>query len=149
MTEKADWRVRLGMGLLAVPQLITGVWAVVDPHGWFTGFPGFGTRLVVAAGPAFNDHLATDAGVGFLATGVGLVAAVVIAKRSAAQVALLTYLTFAVAHFVFHLAHPVGSFGSSTNIENLASTGVAVLFPLLLCLWAFRKQAGVPPSSQI
>jgi hypothetical protein len=144
-----DWRVRMGMGLLAVPQLATGLWAVIDPHGWFRGFPGFGTRLVVAAGATYNGHLASDAGAGFLATGIGLVVAVVIAKRAAAQVALVTYLAFSIAHFVFHASHPVGSYWSSTNIENLASTGIAVAFPLLLCVWAFRRRAGVPASARV
>jgi hypothetical protein len=137
--DRADWRVRLGMGLLAVPQLITGLWALIDPHGWFRGFPGFGTRLVIAAGSSYNGHLASDAGAGFLATGIGLVAAVLIARRGAAQVALLAYLSFSIAHFVFHVAHPVGSFWSSTNIENVGSTGVAVAFPLVLSVWAFGR----------
>ncbi len=65
--------------------------------------------------------------------------------RGAAQVALLTYLTFAVAHFVFHATHPVGSDGSATNIENLVSTAIAVAFPLLLSVWAFRRPA--PPAA--
>ncbi len=61
---------------LAVPQLVTGAWAILRPAGWFADFPGIGPALV-AAEPPFNRHLATDAGAGFLAIGVCLAVAVV------------------------------------------------------------------------
>jgi hypothetical protein len=70
MDGRVDPKVRIGMGVLAVFQLAIGLWAVLDPSGWFRNFPGFGDRLVVAAGGAFNEHLATDAGAAFVATGV-------------------------------------------------------------------------------
>ena len=57
----ARW-VRLGMVVtLAVPQLVTGLWAVIATRNWFERFPGVDPRLV-AAEPPFNAHLATDAG---------------------------------------------------------------------------------------
>jgi hypothetical protein len=65
MTPVADW-VRLGLVALAVPQVVTGTWALVDASHWFDHFPGFDPRLA-AAEPPFNAHLATDAGAGFLA----------------------------------------------------------------------------------
>jgi hypothetical protein len=66
----ATW-VRIGLVALAVPQAVTGLWAILDPSGWFTEFPGFDPRLV-AADPPYNAHLANDTGAGFLATAVAL-----------------------------------------------------------------------------
>jgi hypothetical protein len=36
----ATW-VRIGLVALAVPQAVTGLWAILDPSGWFTEFSGF------------------------------------------------------------------------------------------------------------
>ncbi len=65
--------VRWGLALALAPaQLVTGLWAVLAPLAWFDDFPGLGPSLI-AADPPYNQHLATDAGAGFLATGVALV----------------------------------------------------------------------------
>lgn len=98
--------VRLGMVVtLAVPQLATGLWAVFAPANWFEKFPGVDPRLV-AAEPPFNAHLATDAGAGFLATGVALAVAVAWAQRRAVQLALLTCLAFTLPHALYHGINP-------------------------------------------
>src|SRR5918995_601429 len=104
MTPVADW-VRLGLVALAVPQVVTGTWALVDASHWFDHFPGFDPRLV-AADPPFNAHLATDAGAGFLATGVALVLAAAWGRRSGALVALAAYVAFSLPHTIFHWANP-------------------------------------------
>ena len=102
--EVPGW-VRLGLGVvLAIPQLAIGFWAVIAPENWYSRFPGFDPRLI-AADPPFNEHLATDTGAGFLATGVALVVAALLGRRSGALVALAGYFAFAIPHAVFHSAH--------------------------------------------
>jgi len=61
---------------IGVPQVVIGLWALAAPKSWFDSFPGFAPR-VVAAEPPYNEHLASDVGAGFLATGVVLVVAAV------------------------------------------------------------------------
>ena len=98
--------VRLGaVVLLGVPQLAIGLWAVVSPSGWYQDFPGTDPRLV-AAEPPYNQHLVTDSGAGFLAVGVGLLAAAVLAHRSGLLVALAVTLTHSVVHLVWHVGNP-------------------------------------------
>src|SRR3954451_4832762 len=60
---------RLLLMLVGLLDAATGLWALADPRGWFDKFPGFGHHLVSGQGGAFNEHLASDAGAGFLAVG--------------------------------------------------------------------------------
>lgn len=129
--EIAPW-VRFGMFFtLAIPQLVTGVWAVFDPSGWFASFPGLGPNLV-AAEPPYNAHLATDAGAGFLATGVALALATLWARRQVVLLALATFVAFALPHAVYHAAHQAPGLSGAENSFNVAllfsSVGLAVLF---------------------
>jgi hypothetical protein len=122
------------------------LWAVFDPAGWFRNFPGFGDRLVAAAGGPFNEHLATDAGAAFVATGIGLVVAAVVATRSGALIALVAQLAFAVPHLLFHVLNPSGSAGSSANVSGLVSLGISVGFPVLLLVWNRAPRESDDPS---
>ena len=123
--------VRLGLVALAVPQLVTGLWALFDPSGWFDRFPGFDPRLV-AAEPPFNAHLASDAGAGFFATGVALVLAAWWAERHVIAVALLTYLAFAIPHFAYHLREPAPGLSGSEDARNVITLAIAVAVPAAL-----------------
>ena len=133
--------VRIGVGIaLAPPQLLTGLWAVFATRSWFDDFPGLGAALV-AAEPPFNVHLATDAGGGFLATGVALAAAALLARRSAVCVALLAYLSLAVPHLAYHAAHPAPGLSGTAHAVNLAmlSSGVAIA---VILGWGTRSSDG-------
>ena len=89
--EVPGW-VRLGLGVvLAIPQLTIGFWAVIaPPRTGIRDLPGLDPRLI-AADPPFNERLATDTGAGFLTTGVALVLAALLGRRSGALVALAGY----------------------------------------------------------
>ena len=97
-----DWS-RAALGLLAVPQLLVGLWAVFNPRHFYDHFPGFGP-LLVAAEPPFNAHLVSDAGAGS-ATGarhdrrVGGACA-----RWSLSPGVVDGL--ALPHFAYHLFHP-------------------------------------------
>jgi hypothetical protein len=132
----ATW-VRAGLVALAVPQLVTGVWAIADPTGWYRNFPGFDPRLV-AAEPPFNHHLAVDAGAGFLATAVALLLAAWWAERRIILLALATYLAFAVPHLAYHAANPAPGLTDPENARNIVTLTIAAALPLVL-LWGVLR----------
>jgi hypothetical protein len=136
----ATW-VRVTAVLLAVPQLVTGLWAVLDARGWYDNFPGFGPMLV-AAEPPFNAHLATDAGAGFIATGVVLVLAAAWGERRPLQLALAGLLAFAVAHLAYHAPNPSPLLSDTQNVVNTVGLALAAVIPLALLLATLpRKEA--------
>jgi hypothetical protein len=116
-THVARW-VRLGVAVtLAVPQLVIGVWALMAPKNWFESFPGFDPRLV-AAEPPYNEHLATDVGAGFLATGVALLVAAIWGNRAAIRIALLAFAAFTLPHVMYHAANPAHALSGTENAVN-------------------------------
>ena len=131
----AIW-VRIGLVALAVPQAITGLWAILDPSGWFADFPGFDPRLV-AADPPYNGHLATDVGAGFLATAVALSLAAWWGERRPVYLALATYLAFAIPHLVYHAANPAPGLSDEEDLRNVATLVIAAVVPLVLA-WGAR-----------
>jgi hypothetical protein len=141
--EVKRW-VRVGIAVtLAVPQLIIGVWAVIAPKNWFESFPGFDPR-VVAAEPPFNEHLATDVGAGFVATGVALLAAAVWANRAAIAMALLAFVAFTVPHVVYHATHPADAL---TAIENAINTVTLANGLVLAAVFAWGLRATGQPET--
>lgn len=140
MTEgEAPGWVRVGLVVgLALPQLVVGLWAVLDPSGWYQDFPGVDPRLV-AAEPPFNRHLATDAGAGFLATGVALVAAAAWARRSGVLVALAALVAFAVPHLAYHATHPSDLLTSGEDALNLVVLAVPVALAAVLAVATVRR----------
>jgi hypothetical protein len=124
MEKRAASWVRLGVAVgLAAPQLLIGLWAVTAPANWFRNFPGFDPRLV-AAEPPFNDHLASDAGAGFVATGVVLLVAAIWGNRASLLTALLAYGAFTVPHVLYHAtnpAEPLSGWEDVTNVLALSS----------------------------
>lgn len=141
-TAVASW-VRMGLVAVAVPQAMTGLWAVLDPSGWFRDFPGFDPRLV-AADPPYNGHLATDAGAGFLATAVALLLAAWWAERRTVLLAVATYVTLAVPHLAYHAANPAPGLTDAENARNLLTLAAAAAL-LFVLAWATLRQ---PPRSQ-
>lgn len=144
MSSYVATRIRLAILLaLAAPQLLIGLWAVATPRHWFDTFPGIDPRLV-AAEPPFNEHLATDAGAGFLATGLALAVAAVWGHRVAIQTALLAYATLAAPHLLYHAANPSAELNSSEDLLNivLLATG-----PVLAALLAWRVGRARPVAT--
>lgn len=132
----ATW-LRWFVAALALPQLVTGLWAVTAPRHWYETFPGFGPMLV-AADPPFNAHLATDAGAGFLATGVVLVLAAAWGERRLVQVALGGVLAFAMAHLSYHSVNPAPGLTDAEDVVSAIGLVLATVIPLAL-LWATRR----------
>jgi hypothetical protein len=118
---------------------VTGLWALVATRNWFDDFPGVGARLV-AAEPPFNEHLARDAGAGFLATGVALVLAAALSRRSAVLVALVAYVTFSVPHLVYHAANQPPALSGAAQAANVGLLSSSVVLALALA-WGARPTA--------
>jgi hypothetical protein len=134
--------VRLGvLALLAVPQLVIGTWAVLAPESWFDSFPGFDPRLV-AADPPYNAHLATDAGAGFVATGLALAVAAVWGRRSGVLIALLAYAGFSVPHVLFHALNPAPGLTDREDVLNVLVLASGLVFAAVLAWGAFRSADG-------
>lgn len=130
----APWA-RLTLLALAVPQLLTGLWAVANPEGWYRTFPGFGPMLV-AAEPPFNAHLATDAGAGFVATGVVAAVAAVWGERRTVLLAAVTLAAFALPHLYFHATQPAEALTTTQNTANVTALALAALLPLAVAFSA-------------
>ncbi len=119
--------------LIAVPNLIIGLWALVFPQGWYDNFPGYAPRLV-AAYPPFNEHLVTDAGAGLLTVGVLAAAAAFLGRRDAVLVAASGILAFTGPHALFHVLNPSDLLTAAEDASStipLVLTALAALAVLL------------------
>ncbi|MGH1493747.1 MAG: hypothetical protein ACRBK7_30855 [Acidimicrobiales bacterium] len=112
--------------LLGLPNVLTGVWAIGDPQGWYDNFPGWSPRLVAAL-PPFNEHLATDAGAGLLATGLLALLAAWQPRRDVVVTAMVGYLAFALPHAAYHLANPAEALSAGEDMTNVISLWLAVV----------------------
>lgn len=126
--------------LLALPQLLIGIWGLVATRNWYDNFPGVGPDLVSAI-PPYNEHLAADAAGAFLATGVALVLAVAFPRRELVLMALATYLAFAVPHTLHHLTHDAPGLSSGEDVYNGAMLLSQVIVALVLAWAAWRPVA--------
>jgi len=115
--------VRIVAALVALPQLVTGIWAVAAPKNWYNEFPGVGPHLVSAI-PPFNDHLATDAGAGLLATALALLIAAWWGNVAGLRIALAGFVIFGALHTFFHVTHESPIF---TAGENAYASGILVV----------------------
>jgi len=138
--------IRLGLILLGLPQLAIGVWAVASPRGWFDTFPGGGQHWLPAYG-AFDSHLATDVGAGFIAIGAMLLLAALWVERRLVQAALIAYLAYAIPHFVFHLANDeVLSAGAHAVNDVVLAVSVILALALLALTFASRSSGRTSPA---
>jgi hypothetical protein len=123
---------------LATPQLVIGVWALVAARNWYDTFPGVEPHLI-SGEPPFNQHLATDVGAGFFATGVALLIAGILARRSAVYVALAASAAFTVPHVLYHATHDAPALTTAQNELNVALLASSLLW-LALAAWGARPR---------
>lgn len=116
--------------LLAIVPLIIGFWAFFAPYHFYDIFQLPGRHWISTLGP-YNEHLVRDYGANNLGFGVMLAATAVLLERQLTQVALVSWLAFAVPHFIFHLTQ-TRHFQLFDNVTQLSSLGFVVLLPLVL-----------------
>jgi hypothetical protein len=121
---RGGW-LRSGLLLVAATTLGAGLWALPFPRSFYGDFPFPDWEWIFTLGP-YNEHLVRDYGAMNLALGVLLVSAAISLERRLSRVALLTYLTFAIPHFVFHAAQ-THHFSLLHNVLQLGSLGFLVL----------------------
>ena len=112
-------------------------------------FPGFDPRLV-AAEPPYNHHLATDAGAGFLATGVVLLVAAIWGHRASLVTALLAYVAFTVPHVLYHGTNPADTLTGFEDVTNVLALGSGLILAGVFA-WGLRPRAvasNVPSERQ-
>lgn len=140
MDGRAESWVRLGVAVtLAAPQLVIGLWAVTAPANWFNNFPGFDPRLVAAERP-YNQHLAADAGAGFLATGAVLLIAAIWGSRAAILTAVLAYAFFTVPHVLYHATNPADVLTGFENVTNVLALGSGLVLAGVFT-WGLRPRS--------
>lgn len=141
--------VRAGLLVLAAPQAILGLWAVVAPRSFYDGFPGGGREWIAALGP-FNAHLATDVGSLSLALVAVLLAAAWTLERRMVATAAIAWLLWSVPHLVFHLGadHALASTGD--RVASQGGQAVTVLVAIVLLVVNHRRTpraASQPPPT--
>jgi hypothetical protein len=127
-------RVRLGLVLLGLPQLVIGLYALFFSRDFFRDFP-FG-RAWADLG-AYNEHLVTDVGALFCAMGVIALFGAVRVDRKLSQAVALGWIVFTVPHLVFHLSHRDGL--ETADVVAQAAVFVAHLLIALYVLSASRR----------
>ena len=138
MNSKHDRRpagrngLQIGLLLLAVTSISSGLWALFLPRPFYEDFPLPGWDWVSTLGP-YNEHLVTDYGALNLALGVLMVGAAVFLERRLVQVSLISWLVYAVPHFIFHLGQ-IHHFSPFDNLAQISALGFVVLLPLVLLL---------------
>lgn len=134
--------VRLGLvALLAAPQLLIGLWAMLAPANWFNSFPGVGPALI-AGEPPFNRHLATDVGAGFFAVGVGVLLAAYWGTDRAVKLSLAVIVAFTAPHVAYHLANPSAELSTAADVANVGLLGSGIGWAALL--WWGANQTPEP-----
>jgi hypothetical protein len=106
------------------------------PGFFYDDFPLPGREWVSTLG-RYNEHIAPDVGALNLALGVLLVLAATLLERRLVQVSLVSYLVYAVPHFVFYLTTD-HAFSPDDNLANMVTLGIAVLLPLALLALSVR-----------
>ena len=121
---------RFGLLLLAIVPLSVGFWALFAPYHFYDVFPISGRHWISTLG-SYNEHLIRDYGATNLALSVLLIATAVLLERHLTQIALISWLVFAIPHFVFHLTQ-TDRFLLFDNLTQLGSLGFVVLLPVVL-----------------
>ncbi len=145
-SRRAPMWVRLALVALAIPSLLTGVWAVLSPQGWFDDFPGFDPRLV-AAEPPFNEHLASDAGAGLLASGLVLLVAALLADSRSIRLGLIANAAFVIPHSLWHTFNPSEPLTDAQNIQNAGTLLFSAAAAIALYVVVSRHDRDRPTSA--
>ncbi len=132
--------VRVSLLVLAAVQLVDGAYALLAPRSFFDDFPA--GRGWIEALPAYNEHLTRDVGSLFLATAVFLFAAAWFLDRRLVAVALASFLTFSLPHFIYHALN-LGPFTVGDAIAQTAALLITVVLPavLLALIWKGQRAA--------
>jgi hypothetical protein len=146
-TATRERRLRAGLLVLAIPQLVAGVWARVAPRDFYDTFPGGPQHWVSASGP-YNSHLVTDVGAGLAALAVLLLLAAIRPEPLVVQVSLVAWLVFAIPHLLFHVAstEELSTGEAATQVIVLAGAVALPVALLVLARGGARRSSSAVPD---
>jgi hypothetical protein len=116
---------RIGLSLLALIELVLGVWTLGFPESFYDDVP------TVNLTPPYSEHLFRDFGGATLGLAIVLGAAAIWPETRLVITALLAYLAFSVPHLVFHAGH---LHGATVDEAALLTSGLAGLVALPIAL---------------
>jgi hypothetical protein len=103
---------RLGISMLAIIELVLGIWTLGFPESFYRDVP------TVDLTPPYSEHLFRDFGGATLGLGIVLAAAAIWPETRLVIVALVAFLAFSAPHLAFHLGHLHGT----TPVEAVVLT---------------------------
>ena len=115
----------MGLAAFALVNILTGLFATVDPEGFYDAIGPF---------PPYNEHYVRDAAAAMVGS-LGVAMAIAVFRRSW-RVGVLVY---AVLHFAFHTVNHLVDIGDadpeSTGVGNFVSLAIGGL----LLGWLFAR----------
>ena len=131
---------RIGLLFLTVSQLFTGIWAAVDPKGWYLHFPGMGAGWVQASS-VYDAHFITDVAYFFIAFGALFAIAIWVVDSRLRIAASVAWLFFALPHFLYHLAHR-GTLSTGQNLLSLETLALQIAVPVAVIILSALGPSG-------
>jgi Domain of unknown function (DUF4345) len=125
---------RMGLSLLALIELVLGVWTLGFPESFYDDVP------TVNLTPPYSEHLFRDFGGATLGLAIVLAAAAIWPETRLVITALLAYLAFSVPHLVFHVGHLHGATAGEAALLTSGLAGLVVLPIALLVVAAVRAR---------
>jgi hypothetical protein len=136
------------LGLLAAAQAEIAIWGLITPHGFFTGFPGFGRHWVSPMGP-YDQHLVRDYAALELGFAVLLVCAAIWFERRLVLASGAAFIAGTLPHFAYHLT-TTAMLSTADNVLSLGSfvieLGLAAA-AMALVVQAPQAQKGSPDGA--
>ena len=131
--------VRIGLGILVLVQLGTGLWQLVLPASFYADFP------TVNLAPPYNEHLMRDFGGANIAIGIIVLVVAVWFERRYVSLVLIAYLAFSIPHLIFHLSHLHDATAAEIAFQVI-SLGSAVVLPIIVLALVPRAFRTEPPA---
>lgn len=136
--------IRFLLFALAIPQGLTGLWALFAPRSFYGDFPGGTSGWVSKLGP-FDEHLVTDIGALFVGLGFLLCFAAVSLRRGTVTAAAIAWLIFSIPHFGWHVLN-LDHFETGDAIGLSLSLAWTVIGGFLI-LFLARRPAAAPTAA--
>ncbi len=125
--------VRIGLWLMALVTLLSGLQQQFAPRSFYDDFPGFGMQWVSVDGP-YNEHLMRDLGGANLALTVIFFFAIARPTIGLVRAVATAVLVAQVPHFIYHAAHLDVLATDLDRVLQTASLGLTLAIPLLVLL---------------
>jgi hypothetical protein len=133
---------RVGLVILAVQGLGTGLWSTIDPRGFYDDFPGLGMSWVAPDGP-YNEHLMRDYGALNLALGVLALCAAIWLTRALVAGAAIAWIVYSIPHIAYHALNGQ-AYDTSDHVAIVASLAFTPIIAIVVLWAAGRRPADSP-----